>query len=1035
MRTNHKLLSCLALAFALALGWASVATAQSTTGSLSGQVSAKDDGAALPGAQITATHEPTGTRYTAVTGTDGRFRIANVRVGGPYTVSAAMDSFHAQDANDVYVKLGDDTYLAFDLVLATIVETVTVTADAAPLINPSQTGATSNVSTAQIESLPTVRRSLQDFARTNPYFVVDAQDASATRINVIGRNNRYNSIQIDGAVNNDLFGLADTGTPGGQTDAQPISLDAVQELQLAVSPYDIRQGGFTGGAINVVTRSGSNAFHGSVYGSTRDQDQVGDGPADRPLSEFSEDQYGFRLGGPLVKDRFFFFANAEINRRDAPTGVSADGSTGTVYRDPAGAAAFKAFLSSTYGYDPGTLSDFPGKTDSDLAFARLDWNANDKTQVTLRHNYVNADKDIIANRSRTAYRFDTANYAFADETNTTVLQVNSVFGNSFNEGRLSFQTIRDERAVPVLFPSVEVGGTGPRNGELIAGTERFSGANALDQDVLEITDDFTMIRGAHTITLGTHNEIFEFKNLFISDFYGYYYFPTLAALQAGRATQYAIGFATGADPRRATQFEVRQYGVYVGDQWRVNDRFSVNLGLRLDQPDFVDKPTFNPAVQTALGFDTSATPSDDVVISPRIAFNWDPAGDGKQQLRGGIGVFAGRTPYVWVSNAYGNTGVELVNLTLNGTAIPFNPDPLSQPTQLGSAGVPTVDLIDPDFELPRVLRTTLGYDRELPWGIRGTIEAVWTQTQKDVFYDNVNRVQIGTSPLDGRPTYGRISTGFNDALLLTNTDEGEEQAYSIQLLRPLTDGLTLSGSYTYTNAESALDATSSRAISNWQFRPTAGDIFERDVATSAFQLQDRFSFAASYSFKTGRIGHTLATYYNVQSGRPYSLLVGGDPNLDRFTTNDQLFVPGSESAIIIRNAAGVNVPYSVFADYLRAAGVDPTAGETLERNSSFEPWSHLLDFHYGVDFQVKGVKTELGFDMLNLLNLIDSDYGVVEFVNFQTATPVNYRGIDTATGKPIYQEAFAGALTPRSQLITSDLRSRWQAKLSLRVSF
>ncbi|NJL28124.1 MAG: TonB-dependent receptor [Thermoanaerobaculia bacterium] len=620
MRTHHKPLLCLSLAFALMLGWTSVALAQSTTGSLSGLVTAKDDGAALPGAQITATHEPTGTRYNAITGADGRFFIANVRVGGPYNVAAAMDSFHGQDAKDVFVRLGADTNLTFELVLATITETVIVTAEA-PLINPSQTGATSNVSTDQIESLPTVRRSLQDFARTNPYFVVDAQDASATRINVVGRNNRYNTIQIDGAVNNDLFGLADTGTPGGQTNAQPISLDAVQELQLAVSPYDVRQGGFTGGAINVVTRSGTNAFHGSVYGSIRDQDYVGDGPSDTPLAEFNEDQYGFRLGGPLVKDRFFFFANAEINRNDAPSGVSADGSTGTVFRDPAGAAAFKAFLANTYGYDPGTLGDISGKTDSDLAFARLDWNANDATQLTLRHNYVNADRDVIANRSRTAFRFDTANYAFASETNTTVLQLNSVFDNAFNEGRISFQTIRDERAVPVLFPSVEVGGTGPRNGELIAGTERFSGANSLDQDVLEITDDYTMIRGAHTITLGTHNEIFEFKNLFISDFYGYYYFPNFAALQAGLATQYAIGFATGADPRRATQFEVRQYGIYAGDQWRVNDRFSVNLGLRLDKPDYVDSPTFNPLVQTALGFDTSATPTDDVVISPRLGFN------------------------------------------------------------------------------------------------------------------------------------------------------------------------------------------------------------------------------------------------------------------------------------------------------------------------------------------------------------------------------------------------------------------------------
>lgn len=1033
MKAPNRVLSYLALA-CLVLGAASVSFAQSTTGSLSGLVTAKEDNAALPGAQVTAVHEPTATRYTAVTGADGRFRILNVRVGGPYTVSAAMDGFHTQEATEVFVKLGADTNLAFELQLATITETVTVVAEGA-LIDPSRTGSTSNVSTAQIENLPTVRRGLQDFARTNPYFVVDAQDPSATRINVAGRNNRYNSIQIDGAVNNDLFGLADTGTPGGQADTQPVSLDAVQELQLVVSPYDVRQGGFTGGAINAVTRSGSNDFHGSAYGSTRDESNVGDGPFDRPVADFSEDQYGFRLGGPISRDRLFFFVNGELNRRDEPTGVSADGSTGTVFFDPAGATELHDFLVSTYSYDPGTLGDFAGKTDSDLAFGRLDWNLADSHQVTLRHNYVKGDRDVIANRSFSSFRFDTAQYAFADKTNSTVLQVNSVLGpGSFNEGRLGFQTIRDVRAVPVIFPSVEIGGTGPRRGALHVGTERFSGANALDQDVLEITDDFTFIKGAHTVTVGTHNEIFTFKNLFLSDFYGYYYFPTLADFEAGTASEYSISFANGADPRRATEFEIRQYGAYVGDQWQVSDRLSLSLGLRIDKPDYVDSPSFNPDVLAALGYDTSSTPSDDIVVSPRFGFNWDPDGQGTQQVRGGVGVFAGRTPYVWVSNGYANTGIEATSLSFRGS-IPFIADPLNQPRDLGSAGTVTVDLLDPGFELPRVLRATVAYDRQLPWNVRGTAEVVWSQTQKDVFYMNVNKVQTGTSPLDGRPTFSSVSSGFRDALLLTNTGEGEEKSFTLQFVRPFTKGLTLTAAWAYMDAESALDGTSSRAISNWQFRPTPGDIFHDDVATSAFEMKNRFTASASYSFDTGPVGHTVALFFNAQSGRPYSLLIGGDPNRDGYTSNDQMFVPASADAIILLNSSGAVIPYSVFADYLTAAGVDPTAGRILDRNSSREPWSHLVDFHYALEVPIKTVRAELTFDVLNLLNLIDSEKGVVEFVNFQTTTPVNYVGQDAATGKPIYREAFSGALTPGRQFSTSDLRSRWQAKLGLRVTF
>lgn len=1023
---------------ALALGTAGVAHAQVTTGSLVGSVRAESDGSALPGVAITAVHVPTGTAYSAMTSNDGRFVLPNVRVGGPYSVTAVLDGFRSTETTGVQVNLGATTEVAVALPLAEVAETIEVVGEYDALINPNRTGSSSAVSLDQIESLPTVRRSLQDFARTNPYFNVDPSDPSATRISVAGKNNRYNSIQIDGAVNNDLFGLADTGTPGGQADTQPISLDAIEQLQMVVSPYDVRQGGFTGGGLNAVTRSGSNAFHGSIYGSLRDQSFVGDGPFDREVADFDEDQYGFRLGGPVLQDKLFFFVNAEINRRESPTGVSADGTTGNQFGKPAEAAFLRGYLQENFGYDPGSLGDIPATTDSDLAFARMDWNVAEGHQLTLRHNYVDAARDVIADRSTTSFRFPTAIYAIASETNSTVAQLNSVFGSAFNEARLGFQTIRDKRATPVTFPTVEIGGA-PRRGELIVGTERFSGANALDQDILELTDDFTFIKGAHTVTVGTHNEFFEFKNLFLADFYGYYFFPDLAAFEAGEASEYSIGFANGADPRRPAQFEANQYGIYAGDQWRVNDRLSLTLGLRADMARFPDEPSFNGAAEAALGHSTAETPSEDPVLSPRIGFNWDPTGEGEQQLRGGVGVFAGRTPYVWISNAYANTGVESTSLSCQasrGCPVPlFNPDPLGQPRNLGAAGSVTVDLIDPDFEFPRVLRTTLGYDRELVWGIRGSAEVVWSLTQKDVFYQNVNKVEVGTSPLDGRPTYTSRSSSFRDALLLTNTDKGEETSISLMFSRPFTNGLSVTAGYAWMDAESAFDATSSRAISNWQFMPTQGDIFSPRQATSMFEIEHRMNASASYTFETGPLGHTVALYWNAQSGRPYTLLVGGDPNGDGYSTNDLLYVPASADEIILKDASGNVIDYERFADYLRQAGIDPTAGRILERNESVEPWSHLLDFHYGLELPVKVISTELTFDVLNVLNLLDSDKGVIRFVNFQTSTPVNYRGLDAETGKPIYQEAGTGRLNGGSQFSTSDLRSRWQAKVGLRLSF
>lgn len=1027
-----------ALLTALGLG-AAGASAQVTNGTLAGPVTAETDGSLLPGVTIAAVHVPTGTVYAATTGGDGRFVLPNVRVGGPYTITATLDGFQPAEASGVTVNLGATTEVPIQLGLAELAETIEVVGTAAEVINPNRTGSASAVSLDQIESLPTVRRSLQDFARTNPYFNVDASDASSTRMTVAGRNNRYNSIQIDGAVNNDLFGLADTGTPGGQTDSQPISLDAIEQLQLVVSPYDVRQGGFTGGGLNAVTRSGSNEFHGSIYGSTRDESSVGDGPFDTPVADFSEDQYGFRLGGPISQDRVFFFVNAEINSKDQPSGVSANGSTGTQFQNPTLAAAVRDFLIGEFDYDPGSLGDIVGATESDLAFARIDWNVAEGHQLTLRHNFVDASRDVIGERNSRSFRFDRSIYAIASETNSTVAQLNSVFGKSFNEARIGFQTIRDQRAVPIVFPSVEVGGTGPRSGEILAGTERFSGANALDQDILELTDDFTFLKGAHTITIGTHNELFEFKNTFLSDFYGYYYFPTLTALESLQATEYSIGFANGSDPRRPATFEANQYGVYGGDQWRVSDRLSLTFGLRLDMAEFPDTPSFNPAVEAAIGFSTAETPSEDPVLSPRLGFNWDPTGEGKQQLRGGVGVFAGRAPYVWISNAYANTGVESSALSCQasrGCAPPlFNPDPFNQPRNLGAGGAVTVDLIDPDFEFPRVLRTTLGYERELPWGIRGSGELVWSQTQEDVYYQNVNKVQTSTVSFDGRPTYASASSALANALLLTNTSEGEELTAVLQLDRPFENGLRVGGLYAYMDAESAFDATSSRAISNWQFMPVKGDIFRPEVSTSLFEIEHRFNLNAAWNFETGRLGHTVALYYNVQSGRPYSVLMSGDPNRDGFTTNDLISIPASADAIILRNFAGQDIPYSTLAEYLSHAGLDATAGGIVDRNSSREPWSRQLDFHYGIDLPIRMVDAGLTFDLMNLLNLVDSDQGVTRFVANQSHTPVRFTGIDPTTGKPIYQEAANGSLRPGAQFSTADLRSRWQMKLGLRLSF
>jgi outer membrane receptor for ferrienterochelin and colicin len=1117
----RKLMLVVSIVACVTLAMPATMHAQVTTGNIAGTVSDPSSGP-LPGVSVEAVHVPTGTRYSAISDSHGRYTFPNVRVGGPYHVTATLEGMKPADVNNIQVSLGSTTEVPLNMRLSAVSESITVTARPDDVINPNHVGSTSTVAEKQIESLPTINRSLQDFARTNPYFVVDPSDPSASTMQVAGRNNRYNNIQIDGAVNNDLFGLASTGTPGGQSNAQPISLDAIEQIQLVVSPYDVRQGGFTGGGVNVVTRSGSNKFAGSLYGTKRDQSSVGKAVpvfqntagqvgccfngngtitavTDKPITQFNYSQYGGRIGGPIMQDKLFFFLNGERNRRDQPDGTSAitgnlDGSAGTNYANatqdvlcnptnlPAltgcSAARLRQDLITKYGYDPGSLGDLQKATPSDLLFGRLDFNATAGNALTLRHNYVKAGNDIVSNRSGSQFRFPTSIYTQANKTNSSVAQLNSVLTTgTFNEARVGVQTIKDIRSTPIQFPSIEIGGAN-QNATLNAGTERFSAANSLDQKITEITDDFTVLKGNHTIVLGTHNELFKFKNLFMSEANGYYFYPTLAAFEnqtcpkitTGTGCEYRISYATGSDPRRPTAFGAEQFGLYINDQWHASNNTSFTFGLRADKPRFNDTPSFNQTVMNAIGFNTATHPAEELVWSPRVGFNWNPGGSTKQQVRGGVGVFAGRAPYVWVSNAYAGTGVEQVALAcraIDGCVVPaFIADPANQP-KLGAAGALSVDLIDPNFHFPRVVRSTLGYDRDLFFGIRGTAEVVYSKTQSDIYYTNLNETQTGISPLDGRPTYSRRTGSLVDATFLTNTGKGAESVETIQLSKAPWHGVSLSGNYAHQHATSAFDATSSRAISNWRFQHSQGNIFQPTLGTSAFQQKHRLNLNATYDFATGPFSHTFGLYYNAQSGRPYSLLLGGDPNKDTNASNDLLYVPGNNVILCpsnggtpsaanpcgTRTVGGVaNTPVaplagSVLQNYLSFAGIDPSKPRILNKYESTEPWSRHLDFHYALGLPLHFARTEVTFDMLNLMHYFDKNQGNVYFVSNQNVTPVNYVSQQPGSNIPVYREGNTtfsdangtvrqfGTLTPGRQFSISDLQSRWQMRLGLRLTY
>jgi hypothetical protein len=1005
-----------------------------TTGSLAGVVT-DSQGGVLPGATVVATHTPTGTKYETVTDAQGRYTFLNVRVG-PYEVTASMASFRDESQSAIDVKLGEQRAVDFRLQLATVSETVEVTVFTS-LIDSSRPGTADNVSQQMVENLPTISRNITDIARTSPYFNPIGLNEDPLALSVAGRNNRYNNVQIDGAVNNDVFGLAPSGTPGGTTEAQPISLDAIQELQLVVSPYDVRQGGFSGGGINAITRSGTNRLTGTGYFFARDESLVGESPTGTKVGQFKDQQFGASVGGRIVENKAFFFGNVEFGRRDNPSGVSVSGS-GQQFGRSAEIDRFVNILQSRYNYNPGSTEEFIRTVNNDKVFVRADFNLATQHQLTIRNNFINALNDI-GRPTTSAYYMPDAFYRINNETNSIVGQLNSTLGTMVNELRVTYSRVRDRRAGnPVEdkpFPFVQVNLS---SGTVRAGRENFSTANELDQDVLELNDDFTLLRGRHTFTVGTHNEFLKFRNLFIRDSFGNYQFNSLDLLEQGLAQSYDYSFSLTNDPQQSAKFRVRQFGFYVGDQWRPTSDFTVTMGLRADIPTFPDKPTNNPLTESAFGLSTSEVPSG-VLWSPRVGFNYALSANNREQVRGGIGLFSGRTPYVWLSNQFGNTGIEFRRLTQGFNAanrIPFVADPNSQPETVGGAATNEIDLIDPEYKYPSLIRTNVGYDRELGFlGLVGTAEFLYSKNVNDIRYENLNLVQTGSRP-DGRPVYARNRVaGLSDVIFLTNSDEGDAWSLAFKVDRAVRSGVFASASYLYGESRSIMDGTSSQAASNWGNVYVPGDPNDPPLTRSNFDPGHRITLSGGYDIPLGAgFNATASLFYSGQSGRPYSANYAFDYNGDVRGTNDLLYIPASESE-----------PYTytngTFNDLMTWARAEQCLadfiGKVHERNACRSPWINTFDFRLNVGLPVRRAKVELTWDVLNLLNLFSRENGLLEYANFNDFLVV--RPAFAANGAVTYnlQNIVVNGVvqTPEQQYTRNDLLSRWQMQFGARVRF
>ena len=1029
-----------------------------TTAAINGTVT-DQAGVGLAAASVVAVHEPSGTRYGVSTRSDGQYNLRNLRVGGPYTVTASFVGFNAEAKTGINLSLSEDETVDITLAESSVVlDEAVVTADANAIISSSNIGTGTNVSEEEIERLPTINRSLVDFTRLTPQFS-QRGGGSEAGTSVGGTSSRYNNIQVDGAALNDAFGLENSGTPGGSSGTQPISLDAVSEFRVAIAPYDVTQGGFTGGNINVVTRSGTNAFEGSVYGLGRNQDLVGDGTGGLSFDEFSEYTAGARLGGPIIENKLFFFANVEGVRRSAPiVATFADG--------PASANQFNApqaqvqeivdILNTQYNRGLGELGAFESDTESNKVFTRLDYNLDDSNTITARFNYVRGRLDDGVFRSRTSYNLDDRLYTRQNTNTSTVLEARSLFGqNAANLFRASFQTNRQPSVLEFApFPSIEIRGLGEDGRSRVqAGPDQFRGANNIDTDVLELTNNFNYFVGDHVLTFGTQNTFSSFENLFIRNFYGYYQFNSLAAFRAGNAARFERNYsAVPGEDQPLAEFAYANFSLYAQDEWTVSDELKLTGGLRADLANYFDEPNRATGFESVFGFDNAEVPNGNVVLSPRLGFNYDLGGEKVTQFRGGLGIFNGSNPAVWISNSFSNDGSLLNGVSVNaprGGSIAFRADPANQyvAEDFGlSQGSSEINFTDPDFVSPTIFRTNLAIDRQLPAGFVATVEGLYSNTINGVQWQSINRTPFALSPntVDGRTGVERapLTRDYQDVIVLTNTDQGYAYNLTGQLRKQAGAGLlpdlSASLAYTYSQAKDINSATSSQARSNVRDLEVGLDVNDPPLTTSDFELAHRILGQVSYRLQYGgRFGTVFSLLYEGQSGTPYSWIYfrGDDVNGDGFDRADLIYVPRDASEVVVVDGAGNADPAGAAAfqafidanDDLRDA-----RGSIVERNSARAPWNDFLDARITQQITtLRGQRIELSLNVENLFSLLGSSLGDVRTVDFQRYNLVDFRGYD-AQGRQIisFDPPEEGDIAE-----VSDFASRWRMQFGVRYTF
>jgi hypothetical protein len=1071
---SRTLTSLLLLILVALLGLPANVGAQGITSSSIGGTITDASGNPVVGAQITVVDTSSGTRYNSVSRGGGRWDISNILTGGPYRVTASANG-QTKSRSGIYTQLSQTTDVNLQLSGGAAPETApTTTTNAAggtetervvvqgtgvdDLYASDRTGTSTYVDKKEINNLPTITRSLNDYIRLTPQVsTLGRQGASAA-----GQNNRSNNIQIDGATISDAFGLATAGggTGAPTESAEPISLDLISQFRVNIAPYDVRESNFSGASINGITRSGDNQFHGSFYGFWRDENLVGDGPpARQPIAPFHENTYGAWVSGPIFKDILFFVLSYEGKRANVPI----QGDTSRFSTHFTGANSIQNIIDITqnqYGFDPGQIGPESTTVNDDKYFLKLDWNVLPGHHASLTYNHVDGTNQFGLARG-TTYDLKSRQYTKPIHFDSLSFQVFDNWTPSFSTESIFVFNNTDATRVPNgIFPQVIVHET---YGDVRFGSEQFSQENFLNQEVVSETFNANYFLGNHQFTIGTSDELLEFKNKFLRDFFGSYDFRATGSgataltatqnYQRGAPSNYAVTFPTVPGSIPITEVRLWDLSFYVQDKWKILPNLNVTYGVRFDTHVFPDDPFYNPTFAAAFAGRSTSQVDDDLVIGPRVGFNWDVFNNKSTQVRGGTGIFGTRTLGVLYTNQYGGTGVDFKRVSQNfgGTNQPpltpgfFNPDVNNPPTPpAGTTLAPEIDLNDHDFKTPTIWRSSLALDQKLPLGTIFTLEGLYGKNLEAVTERNINLGALtGFRPEDGRPIFGGFNRDkrFDRVILLANTHSGYSYNITGQLERPDSgDGWYWKVAYTYGRATDVNSTTSSQAASNFGFNPVAGNPNIDTLSTSDFELRHRVLAVLTYTFALRKgWDTTIGTVYEGASGHPYSVLYNGDANGDGQFSNDLIYVPtGLTDPIGAKFVAPGTNPtaaqnfanFKAFNDYIDHNDfLNKYRGQIAPRNGGRDPWINRLDIHLSQHIPVKWVWADLTCDILNFTNLLDDNWGQIKrYSAFGTPQPVT---LNSTTGRYTYTGVGSKAIVQSDQ----DLDSRWKVQLGIRLSF